>query len=127
MELDLCEHFQADSQKTLFVTGIERRCIGDDITHFSEVNGTISKVARVPDEPRQSEGRTLIVYESEQAILKIDPSALGEVISSESMGGSGFLSIFQGELQASPTPHTETWSLVEHNINTTADNIPNID
>lgn len=59
MELDLCEHFQADRQKSLFVTGIERHCIGDDITNFSEVNGTISKVARVPDEPRQPEGRTL--------------------------------------------------------------------
>lgn len=82
MKLDLCEHFQADSQKTLFVTGIERRCSGDDITNVSEVNGTISKVARVPDEPRQPEGRTLIVYESEQAILEIDPSALGGVISS---------------------------------------------
>lgn len=87
MELDLCEHFQADSQKILCVTGIERRCSGDDITNVFEVNATISKVARVPDDPGQPEGRTLIVFESEQDILKIDSSALGEVISSEFMGG----------------------------------------
>ncbi|XP_039900907.1 zinc finger CCHC domain-containing protein 12-like [Simochromis diagramma] len=162
MALDLCERFRVDSQKTLLITGIERHRSEHDITNVFEVNGKISNIVRVPDEPHQPEGRTLIVYESEQAILKIDPSTLGEVVSPldptvkwvsktvrditqeemgkevarrylkelEFMGGSGragFLSIFQGELQASPTPQTETRSPVDHNVNTTADIIPNTD
>lgn len=42
-------------------------------------NGKISKIIRVPDEPHQPQGRTLVIYESEQAILKIDPITLGEL------------------------------------------------
>lgn len=81
MEMDLCKRFQADSQKTLYVTGVETSYSDDDIADFFRVNGKVSKIIRIPNEPHQPEGRTLIVYDSEQAILKIDPSTLGELTS----------------------------------------------
>ena len=81
MEMDFCKRFQVDSQKTLYVTGVETNYSDDDISEFFRVNGKVSKIIRIPNEPHQAEGRTLVVYESEQAILKIDPSTLGELTS----------------------------------------------
>ncbi|CAL9689979.1 unnamed protein product [Knipowitschia caucasica] len=83
MEMDLCERFRADSQKTLYVTGIGRSFSDDDISDVFGVNGEISNIIRIPNEPHQPQGRTLIVYESEQAILKVDPSTLGELVKPE--------------------------------------------
>ncbi|XP_038125367.1 zinc finger CCHC domain-containing protein 12-like [Cyprinodon tularosa] len=78
--MDLCERFAADSQKTLYVTGVTASHSDNDISDVFGANGKISKIVRVPNEPHQPEGRTLIMYESEQAILKIDPSTLGEIV-----------------------------------------------
>ncbi len=152
--MDLCGRFQVDGQKALYVTGVERSCTDDDISDVFVTNGKISKIIRVPDEPHQPQGRTLVIYESEQAILKIDPVTLGElqspvgpsvIWSSKTVrditqgemgkevarrylkelevlgdsGKAGFLSFLQSELQAGPTPQTETQLTNDQDINTT--------
>lgn len=81
MELDLCQRFRVDSKRTLYVTGVDESYSDDDISDIFVINGKISKVIRVPDEPHQPKGRGLVEYESEQSILKIDPSTLGELTS----------------------------------------------
>lgn len=77
--MDLCGRFQVDYQKTLYVTGVEQSCADDDVSDVFVTNGKISKIIRIPDEPHQPQGRTLVTYESEQAILKVDPVTLGEL------------------------------------------------
>lgn len=154
--MDLCGRFQVDGQKTLYVTGVEQSCTDDGISDVFVTNGKISKIIRVPDEPYQPRGRTLVIYESEQAILKIDPVTLGELQSPvdpsviwfsktvrditqgemgkevarrylrelEVLGDSGkagFLSFLQSELQAGPTPQTETQLTNDQDINATTD------
>lgn len=79
--MELCDRFQVNSQTTLYITGVESSCSDDDINDVFVVNGKISKIVRIPNEPDQPQGRTLIEYESEQAILKIDPATLGELTS----------------------------------------------
>lgn len=79
--MELCDRLGVNSQTTLYVTGIEGSCSVDDITDVFLVNGEISKIIRIPNEPNQPEGRTLIEYESDLAIVKIDPATLGELTS----------------------------------------------
>ena len=77
--MDLCGRFQVNGQKTLNLTGVEQSCTDDDISDVFVTNGKISKIIRIPDEPHQPQGTTLVIYKSEQAILKIDPVTLGEL------------------------------------------------
>lgn len=43
--------------------------------HFL-INGEVSKVVKIPDEPGQPEGRVLLQYASDMSISKIDPITL---------------------------------------------------
>lgn len=79
--MDLCDRLGVNSQTTLYVTGVESSCGDDVIVDVFRANGKISKIIRIPDEPNQPEGRTLIEYESDLAIIKIDPATLGELTS----------------------------------------------
>lgn len=81
--MDLCERVGVDSQRALCVTGVGMSCTDDDISDVFGVNGKISKIIRIPDEPNQPKGRTLVEYDSEQAIIKIVPAILGEIPSPE--------------------------------------------
>lgn len=79
--MELCDRFQVDSHRALYLTGVENGCSDDDLSDIFVINGKISKIVRVPNEANHPEGRVLIEYESEQAILKINPDTLGELAS----------------------------------------------
>lgn len=77
--MDLCNRFNVNGQCSLYVTGIEGVYTDDDITKVFEINGKVSKVARIPNEPNEVEGRVLIEYVSDKSISKIDPKILGDL------------------------------------------------
>lgn len=77
--MDLCEQFGVNSQRTLYITGVEASCTDDDISNVFAANGKISGIIRIPEELNQPRGRTLVEYGTDQAIEKINPATLGEL------------------------------------------------
>lgn len=63
----------------MIVAGVNQTCPDEIIISFFEQNGKISKCIRVPDEPSQPNGRVLIVYASEDSIIKINSDTLGHI------------------------------------------------
>uniref|UniRef100_A0AAQ6IIC4 Paraneoplastic antigen Ma-like C-terminal domain-containing protein n=1 Tax=Anabas testudineus TaxID=64144 RepID=A0AAQ6IIC4_ANATE len=77
--MDLCNRFDIDGQRSLYVTGIEGVYADIDIANVFEINGNISKVVKIPNEQNQPEGRALVEYVSEKSISKVDPKILGDI------------------------------------------------
>ncbi|XP_038128535.1 zinc finger CCHC domain-containing protein 18-like [Cyprinodon tularosa] len=76
--MDLCNKFKVHGQSCLYVTGIDLNYSEEEIADFFKVNGDVTKVIRVPDDPDQPKGRTLVQYSSDRAISRIDPANLGD-------------------------------------------------
>lgn len=77
--MDICNRFGVDGQRSLYITGIEGDYTCEEIASAFTINGEVSKVVKVPDEPGQPEGRVLLQYVSDMSISKIDPITLGTV------------------------------------------------
>uniref|UniRef100_A0A8C5DCT6 CCHC-type domain-containing protein n=1 Tax=Gouania willdenowi TaxID=441366 RepID=A0A8C5DCT6_GOUWI len=77
--MDLCNRFGVDGQSSLYITGIDGDYTDEEIASTFEVNGEVSKIVKVPDEPGQPEGRVLLQYTSNRSISKIDPIILGTI------------------------------------------------
>lgn len=77
-KMDICNQFDLHGPSCLYVTGISEKYSDDKITNFFKVNGDIAKIVRVPDDPDQPRGRTLIQYSSDRAVSRLDPAFLGD-------------------------------------------------
>lgn len=75
--MDVCNRFNVNGQNSLYATGIEDFYTDEEIANVFKVNGMISKIVRMLNEPRQPEGRALIDYASDRSISRIDPITLG--------------------------------------------------
>lgn len=77
--MDICNRFGVDGQCSLYITGIKEDYTCEEIANTFTINGTVSKVVKVPDEQGEPEGRVLLQYASDMSISKIDPITLGTV------------------------------------------------
>lgn len=75
--MDIFNRFGVNGQNSLYVTGIGKDHIDEEIITVLKINGDISKIVRIPDESGQPEGRALIEYPSNRSISRIDPITLG--------------------------------------------------
>lgn len=77
--MDICNRFGVDGQSSLYITGMKGDYTDVEIASTFEVNGEISKIVKIPDEPGQPEGRVLLQYVSDRSISRIDPITLGTI------------------------------------------------
>lgn len=75
--MDICNRFEVNGQCALYATGIEDIYTSEEIASVFAVNGEILKIVRIPNEPGQPEGRTLVEYVSDRSISRVDPITLG--------------------------------------------------
>lgn len=74
--MDVCNRFGVHGRNSLYITGVGAYT-DKEISQVFEVNGDISKIIRIPNEPGQPEGRVLVEYVSDRSISRIDPITLG--------------------------------------------------
>ncbi len=79
--MELCNRYDLPRQNCLYVTGTKDLYSEKEIADFFAVDGDIGKVIKIPNESGQPTGRALIEYASDRAIPRLDPVAVGVLLS----------------------------------------------